>query len=135
MFSHSDILIECVPNFSEGRNKATIDAIAEEIRQTPSVQLLHIDIGFDANRTVYTYIGKPEAIVEATYKAIKKAYKLIDMRLHAGKHPRMGACDVCPLIPYQNIVCNKYVCVDITIFCNFRSFDNYHKLPDTGIIP
>lgn len=103
MFRHSDILIECVPNFSEGRNKAIIEAIAEEIRQTPSVQLLHIDIGFDANRTVYTYIGKPEAIVEATYKAIKKAYKLIDMRLHAGKHPRMGACDVCPLIPYQNI--------------------------------
>ena len=103
MFSRSDILIECVPNFSEGRDKTIINAIADEIRQTPFIQLLHIDIGFDANRTVYTYIGKPEAIVEATYKAIKKAYELIDMRVHKGKHPRMGACDVCPFIPYQNI--------------------------------
>ena len=112
MFSKNDILIECVPNFSEGRNPAVIKALADEIRNTEFVQLLHIDTGYDANRTVYTYIGKPEAIVEATFKAIQKALELIDMQTHVGKHPRMGACDVCPLIPYQNISieeANKYV--------------------------
>lgn len=102
-FNQQDILIECVPNFSEGRNKATIDAIANAIAEVKDVKLLHIDIGYDANRTVFTFVGKPEAVVDAAYNAIHTAFNLIDMTQHHGAHPRMGACDVCPLIPLQNI--------------------------------
>ncbi len=109
MFSEKDQLIECVPNFSEGKNQQTIDAIATAIKNITGVKLLHIDIGFDANRTVYTFAGKPEAVLEAAYQAIKIAYDLIDMRNHKGEHPRIGACDVCPLIPIQNISMNEVV--------------------------
>lgn len=103
MFTTTDQLIECVPNFSEGKNQQTIDAIANAIKNIADVKLLHIDIGFDANRTVYTFAGKPNAVMEAAFQAIKVASILIDMRTHKGTHPRMGACDVCPLIPLQNI--------------------------------
>ncbi|HUM53164.1 MAG TPA: glutamate formimidoyltransferase [Chitinophagales bacterium] len=109
MFSKTDQLIECVPNFSEGRNQVIIDAIANTIRKIDGVKLMNIDIGFDANRTVYTFAGKPQAVLEAAFQAIKKANELIDMRTHKGEHPRMGACDVCPLIPIQNISMNEVV--------------------------
>jgi glutamate formiminotransferase/formiminotetrahydrofolate cyclodeaminase len=109
MFSSTDQLIECVPNFSEGRNLQIIEAIANEIRNIEGVKLMHIDDGFDANRTVYTFAGNPEAVLEAAFQAILKARELIDMRLHKGEHPRMGACDVCPLIPLQNITMNEVV--------------------------
>lgn len=102
MFSKSDVLMECVPNFSEGRNMEIINKIAREINHTPDVLLLNTDIGFDANRTVFTFAGKPEALLNAGFNAIKKAYELIDMRTHHGSHPRMGACDVFPVIPLQN---------------------------------
>lgn len=102
MFSPTDQLIECVPNFSEGRNQQTIDAIANAIRNVGDVKLMHIDAGFDANRTVFTFAGKPQAVLEAAFQGVQKAHELIDMRLHKGEHPRMGACDVCPLIPLQN---------------------------------
>jgi glutamate formiminotransferase/formiminotetrahydrofolate cyclodeaminase len=108
-FSPTDQIIECVPNFSEGRNQAIIEAIAASIRQIVDVKLMNIDIGFDANRTVYTFAGKPQAVLEAAYQAIKKANELIDMRVHKGEHPRMGACDVCPIIPIQNISLNEAV--------------------------
>ncbi len=103
MFTATDQLIECVPNFSEGRNTQTIDAIATAIKNVPDVKLMNIDVGYDANRTVYTFAGKPNAVPEAAYQAIKVANELIDMRVHKGEHPRMGACDVCPLIPLQHI--------------------------------
>ncbi|MEZ5055348.1 MAG: glutamate formimidoyltransferase [Chitinophagales bacterium] len=103
MFTTSDAIIECVPNFSEGRNQSIIDAIANAISSIKEVKLLHVDIGEDANRTVYTFAGKSEAVIEAAYQAIKIAQEKIDMRMHQGAHPRMGACDVCPLIPLQNI--------------------------------
>lgn len=109
MFTAEDQLIECVPNFSEGRNKLIIDAIAQAIQNTTDVKLMHVDVGFDANRTVYTFAGKPLAVIEAAYQAIKVANDLIDMRYHTGEHPRMGACDVCPLIPLQNISMDKVV--------------------------
>jgi len=96
-------LIECVPNFSEGRNSTTINAIADSIRKIENVSLLNIDSGFDANRTVYTFIGSPEAVIEAAFTAIKTATEKIDMQHQKGAHPRMGACDVCPLIPIKNI--------------------------------
>ena len=109
MFTASDQIIECVPNFSEGRNQQIIDAITNSIKNVVDVKLMNIDIGFDANRTVYTFAGKPQAVLEAAFQAIKTASELIDMRLHTGEHPRMGACDVCPLIPLQNISMNEVV--------------------------
>ena len=109
MFFTSDQLIECVANFSEGRNQQTIDAIANAITNISGVRLMNIDIGFDANRTVYTFAGTPQAVLEAAYQAIKTADEGIDMRVHKGEHPRMGACDVCPLIPLQNITMDDVV--------------------------
>lgn len=92
-------LIECVPNFSEGRNRTTIDAIAEAIRATAGVTLLDVDAGASTNRTVYSFVGSPTAVVEGALNAAKIAYKLIDMTTHQGEHKRLGAMDVCPFIP------------------------------------
>jgi glutamate formiminotransferase / formiminotetrahydrofolate cyclodeaminase len=91
--------LECVPNFSEGREHAIIEAIAAAIRSVDGVRLLHVDPGYDANRTVYTFAGEPAVVEEAAFKAIVKASELIDMQQHHGAHPRIGACDVCPIIP------------------------------------
>ena len=96
-------LIECVPNFSEGRNQQVIEKIAEVIQQTEGVKLLNVDPGKATNRTVYTFVGEPEAVSEAAFRAIHLAGKLIDMKNHQGEHPRFGACDVCPFIPIANI--------------------------------
>lgn len=96
-------LVECVPNFSEGRDMAVIDQITAEIKSVEGVSLLNVDPGFATNRTVVTFIGEPENVCEAAFRAIKKAQELIDMRQHHGEHPRMGATDVCPLVPVANI--------------------------------
>jgi glutamate formiminotransferase / formiminotetrahydrofolate cyclodeaminase len=102
-------IIECVPNFSEGRNERIIQAIADAIRHVEGVKLLHIDSGKAANRTVMTFAGAPEAVVKAAYRGIKKAAELIDMRLHTGEHPRIGATDVCPLIPISGVTMEETV--------------------------
>ncbi len=96
-------LIECVPNFSEGNDMNIINQVTAEIEQTEGVRLLNVDPGKATNRTVVTMVGEPEAVVEAAFRAIKKAGELIDMSRHKGEHPRMGATDVCPLIPIANI--------------------------------
>ncbi|MFD0751583.1 glutamate formimidoyltransferase [Mucilaginibacter calamicampi] len=96
-------IIECVPNFSEGLNADVITQIAAGINQTAGVNLLNIDAGHDANRTVITFAGEPDAVVEAAFNCIRKATELIDMRTQKGEHPRMGATDVCPLVPVSNI--------------------------------
>lgn len=96
-------LIECVPNFSEGRDRAVIDAITNAITSAADVRLLDVDPGEATNRTVVTFVGEPEAVVEAAFKGIEKAAELIDMRKHHGAHPRMGATDVCPLIPVSGV--------------------------------
>jgi glutamate formiminotransferase/formiminotetrahydrofolate cyclodeaminase len=96
-------LIECVPNFSEGNDLQIINQITAEIEGTEGVKLLNVDPGKATNRTVVTFVGNPNAVVEAAFKAIKKAGELIDMSKHKGEHPRMGATDVCPLIPISNI--------------------------------
>jgi glutamate formiminotransferase/formiminotetrahydrofolate cyclodeaminase len=98
-----DQIIECVPNFSEGRNPVLIKQITDEIETVPGVRLLNVDPGKATNRTVVTFVGAPAAVVEAAFLAIKKAGELIDMRRHKGEHPRMGATDVCPLIPIAGI--------------------------------
>ena len=96
-------IIECVPNFSEGRNKETIKQITDVIEASKGVKLLDVDPGEATNRTVVTFVGEPEAVCNAAVAAIKRATELIDMRQHKGAHPRMGACDVCPLIPVSGI--------------------------------
>ena len=96
-------IIECVPNFSEGRNQQIIQAITNEIGSVEAVRLLNVDPGKATNRTVVTFVGSPEAVVEAAFLAIRKAGEIIDMRQHTGEHPRMGATDVCPLIPVSGI--------------------------------
>lgn len=96
-------LIECVPNFSEGNDMNIINQITAEIESTEGVRLLNVDPGKATNRTVVTFVGQPGPVVEAAFRAIKKAGELIDMSKHKGEHPRMGATDVCPLIPIANI--------------------------------
>ncbi|MES2764194.1 MAG: glutamate formimidoyltransferase [Bacteroidota bacterium] len=96
-------LIECVPNFSEGLDMSVIQQITHEIESVDGVRLLNVDPGKATNRTVVTFVGNPQAVIDAAYLAIKKAGELIDMSKHKGEHPRMGATDVCPLIPIANI--------------------------------
>ena len=96
-------IIECVPNISEGQDQTTIQSICEEVNKVEGVKLLNVDPGKATNRTVITFIGAPEAVLEAAFKLIQKAKECIDMTKHIGEHPRMGAVDVCPLIPIANI--------------------------------
>src|SRR6201986_4164042 len=96
-------LIECVPNFSEGRDLNIIKQITDEVESVEGVRLLNVDPGKATNRTVVTFVGEPGPVIEAAFLAIKKAGELIDMSKHRGEHPRMGATDVCPLIPIANI--------------------------------
>jgi len=109
MRDFSNAIIECVPNFSEGRNMAIIKQITDEIEKVEGVSLLDVDPGKATNRTVATFVGNPFAVVEAAFLAIRKAGELIDMRTHTGEHPRMGATDVCPLIPISGITMEETV--------------------------
>ena len=102
-------LIECVPNFSEGRDMNIIKQITDEIESVDGVKLLDVDPGRATNRTVVTFVGEPEPVIEAAYLAIKKASEIIDMSKQSGEHPRMGATDVCPLIPIANITMDEVV--------------------------
>jgi glutamate formiminotransferase/formiminotetrahydrofolate cyclodeaminase len=102
-------IVECVPNFSEGRNKETIDAIASAIEKTAGVTLLDVDPGRSTNRTVYTFVGDPDAVVEAALNSARVAREKIDMQHHTGEHHRMGAMDVCPFIPVANVTMDECV--------------------------
>ena len=96
-------IVECVPNISEGRDRAVIDAVAGVIHQVEGCELLDVDPGAATNRTVITFVGSPEAVVEGAFQLIKKAQELIDMRHHSGEHPRFGATDVCPFVPVSGV--------------------------------
>src|SRR5437870_108881 len=96
-------LIECVPNFSEGRDPEIIRQITDAIESAEGVSLLDVDPGATTNRTVVTFVGNLDAAVEGAFRGIQKAAELIDMRKHSGAHPRMGATDVCPFIPVSNV--------------------------------
>ena len=102
-------LIECVPNFSEGSDMAVIKQITDVIETVDGVKLLNVDPGKATNRTVVTFVGAPDEVIEAAFLAIKKASELIDMSKHTGEHPRMGATDVCPLVPIANIEMDEVV--------------------------
>ena len=96
-------LIECVPNISEGRDEAKIKEITSVVETVEGVKLLDVDPGKATNRTVITFVGEPELVIEAAFRLISKAAELIDMSGHSGEHPRFGATDVCPLVPIANI--------------------------------
>lgn len=105
-------LVECVPNFSEGRDKRIIDAIATAVRAVDGVDLLNVDPGADTNRTVFTFVGSPEVVLEGAFQAIQTASRLIDMTRHKGAHPRLGATDVCPFVPVSGVTMEE--CVEIS---------------------
>ena len=104
-------IVECVPNFSEGRDRTVIDAIADAIRETPGCRLLDVDSGWSTNRTVYTFVGDPDAVVLGALNAASMARDRIDMRRHSGEHPRMGALDVCPFIPIADVSMDDCVAI------------------------
>ncbi len=104
-------IVECVPNFSEGRDKKIIDEIIKAIESVSGIDVLDIDMGADTNRTVVTFIGNPNIISEAAFQGVKRASELIDMQAHEGTHPRMGATDVCPFIPVANVSMDE--CIEI----------------------
>ena len=105
-------LIECVPNFSEGKDLAKVKAITDAIESVDGITLLDVDPGADTNRTVVTFVGNPDAVSEAAYLGIKMAAEVIDMSKHKGTHPRMGATDVCPFIPISNV--SNEECIDLS---------------------
>lgn len=103
-------IVECVPNISEGRNQEVIEKCAEAVRKVKGVKLLDVDPGKSTNRTVFTFVGDPESIVEAAFQFSKTAYELIDMTVHKGEHPRLGAVDVVPFVPVAGVTIEE--CVD-----------------------
>jgi glutamate formiminotransferase/formiminotetrahydrofolate cyclodeaminase len=111
-------LVECVPNFSEGRDKSVIDAIAAAISSVAGVKLLDVDPGADTNRTVYTFVGSPEAVIEAAVRSAVATRPLIDMSRHHGAHPRMGALDVCPFVPVTGVTMDE--CVEMAKWAGGR---------------
>ena len=104
-------IVECVPNFSEGRDQSVINAIADAMRSVDGVSVLDVDPGADTNRTVYTFVGPPDAAVEAAFRAMKVAVERIDMQKHHGEHARMGAADVTPFVPVSGLTMDD--CVDL----------------------
>ncbi len=104
-------VVECVPNFSEGRDKAKIKQITDAVETVPGVLLLDVDPGADTNRTVVTFVGPPDAVAEAAFQAIAKAAQVIDMAQHHGEHPRMGATDVCPFVPIAGVTMEECAAV------------------------
>lgn len=96
-------IVECVPNISEGRDEKIINACADAVRKVPGATLLDVDPGKSTNRTVFTFVGDPDSVVEAAFQFSKTAYELIDMSKHSGEHPRMGAVDVCPFVPVAGV--------------------------------
>ena len=105
-------IVECVPNFSEGKDLSIIKQITNEIENISGTMLLDVDPGAETNRTVVTFIGTPESVLESAFRAIKKASELINMKNHKGEHPRMGATDVCPFIPVNGVTIEE--CVEIS---------------------
>ena len=106
-------LIECVPNFSEGIDSAKIQSIIKAIKVIQGITVLDVDPGKDTNRTVVTFVGNPDSVLEAAFQGIKKASELIDMSRHKGTHPRMGATDVCPIIPISGVSIDE--CIEYSL--------------------
>ena len=114
-------LVECVPNFSEGRDMGIIKEITDAITSVEGIKLLDVDPGQATNRTVVTFVGEPEAVAEAAFRGVKKASEVIDMRHHKGAHPRIGATDVLPIIPVAGITLEE--CAEIARTLAKRIYD------------
>ena len=114
-------LVECVPNFSEGRDMGIIKEITDAITSVEGIKLLDVDPGQATNRTVVTFVGEPEAVAEAAFRGVRKASELIDMRQHKGAHPRIGATDVLPIIPVAGITLEE--CAEIARTLAKRIYD------------
>ena len=117
-------IIECVPNFSEGRNKQVIKQITDAIESVKGIRLLDVDAGEATNRTVVTFVGEPEAVVEAAFRGVRRAAEVIDMNIHHGAHPRMGATDVLPLIPVSGVTLQE--CAEMARKLGRRIADELH---------
>ncbi len=104
-------IVECVPNISEGRRTEVYEEVARAAASVPGVRLLDVDPGQETNRTVITFVGEPEAVLEGAFQLVKRSYDLIDMRQHHGAHPRMGATDVCPFVPVSGVTMDD--CVEL----------------------
>ena len=117
-------IVECVPNFSEGRDMTVMEKITDEIKKIAGVELLDVDPGKDTNRTVVTFAGDPDAALEAAFQTIKKASELIDMSKQHGAHPRMGATDVCPFVPVSGVTMAD--CVEIAKKLGKRVAEELH---------
>src|SRR5947209_19753947 len=104
-------IVECVPNISEGRNAGVYQAVADAAASAPGVTLLNVDPGADTNRTVITFVGQPEAVLEGAFRLVKRGLELIDMTAHRGAHPRIGAVDVVPFVPVAGATMDE--CVEL----------------------
>ena len=113
-------IVECVPNFSEGKDKSIIKAISAAVESVDGVKLLNVDPCEDFNRTVYTFVGEPEPILEAALRAAKVGIALIDMTKHKGEHARMGALDVCPFIPIKGVKDDDCIKISKKLSRSFR---------------
>ena len=118
-------LVECVPNFSEGKDKDVIDSIVKSMQLVENVKVLDVDSGKDTNRTVVTIVGEPMVVLESAFMGIKAASELIDMNKHQGTHPRIGATDVCPIIPVSEV--SDEECIDLDNYKDFQYLDYYVK--------
>ena len=118
------MIVECVPNISEGRNIKIVDEIVASVRAVGGVRILHVDSGFDANRTVVSFAGDSEAVLEGAFRLIRSAAALIDMRSHEGAHPRIGATDVCPFVPLEGA--SIEVCIDLACRLGRRVANELH---------
>ena len=105
-------IIECVPNISEGRNQSIINNIVSSSNNIENAKIVDVDSGYDTNRTVITIVGKPEAVLKCAYNIINKSLELINLNKHTGTHARMGATDVCPIIPIENISMDE--CIELS---------------------
>jgi glutamate formiminotransferase / formiminotetrahydrofolate cyclodeaminase len=136
--STSSKILECVPNFSEGRNKSVIEEIKKRIAEVKGVKILHIDTCYSANRTVFSFAGPPEAVIESAFRGVQSASQLIDMRKHKGIHPRIGAADIVPLVPVRGLSMEEVVSLsyqlaeriarelNIPVFC----YEKSSRFPD-----
>jgi glutamate formiminotransferase/formiminotetrahydrofolate cyclodeaminase len=130
-------IVECVPNISEGRDEKIINACADAVRAVEGVTLLDVDPGKSTNRTVFTFVGDPDSVVEAAFQFTKTAYELIDMTKHSGAHPRMGAVDVCPFVPVAGVTtedcveCSKKLVNALAKSLAYRSIcmKKHHQIP------
>jgi len=127
-------VVECVPNFSEGRDRAKIKQITDAIEAVRGARLLDVDPGADTNRTVVTFVGDPDAVAEAAFQAIARAAQVIDMSRHHGEHPRMGATDVCPFVPISGVTMEDCAAIARSVGERVGRALEIHRIQDCKLV-